>query len=260
LKSDEYSEQRKGLIMWENFREKTNDCIMALNVPVIPKNAENTVIMVEPRKHKDFEYVLRNIMHMCDGHWSLHIFHGKQNEIYVKEICKSWGDIHFHNLKVDDLLPLPMGTSLDDLYKSRSFWNNFKSYKYGLCIQTDTLMMDRGINPFLAFDYDYIGAPWKDKVVGCASAIKVGCGGFSLRKITSMIEIIEKNKYEKNTPEDVFFSKYCKNPAPEHIARYFCSEHISNEFSIGIHRPWMYEQNKKVLKNLEYYLYSNERV
>ena len=137
-----------------------------------------------------------------------------------------------------------------------------KDHTYALCIQTDTLMMDKNINAFLEFNYDYIGAPWTDKVIGCEDNIRVGCGGFSLRKITSMIEVIEVNKYEQHTPEDVYFSKYCKKVAPIDIAKYFCTEHIFNEFSLGIHRPWMYEQNSKLLCKLEEYLlnYNNEGV
>lgn len=258
LDSNEYKTQLKGKVMWNSFRERTESHVYSLPIKPIPKNAQNTVVIVEPREHVDFKYVIYNIMHMCNGEWSLHIFHGLKNETYVKNITKHMGDVHYHNLNVDNLLPLPMGTSLDDLYKSKDFWNKLKSHKYALCIQTDTLMIDKNIKPFLEFDYDYIGAPWKDKVIGCNDNIKVGCGGYSLRKIQSMLNVIKANKYEKYTPEDVYFSKYCKNVAPLEIAQYFCTEHIFNEFSLGIHRPWMYAHNEKLLKKLEYYIYNIE--
>lgn len=262
LESEEYKKLIKGKLMWKSFRDRTEKTMYSLNIPLIPKSSENCVVIVEPRAHNDYKYIMRNIMHMCNGKWSLHIFHGMKNESFVKEIVKGWGDVHFHNLGVDNLLPLPIGNSLDDLYKSESFWNNMKSHKYALCIQTDTLMMDKNIDAFLKFDYDYIGAPWADKVIGCSNDIRVGCGGFSLRKVQSMIKVIQSNVYEQYTPEDVFFSKYCENVAPFEIAKYFCTEHILNDFSLGLHRPWMYEHNIKILHKLEEYLlnYNNERI
>jgi hypothetical protein len=254
LESAEYKNLIKGRYIWKVFKENYFEKISKLNIKNIPYESEYTVVMVEPRKHEDMKYVLRNVMHMCDGNWALHIFHGNKNETYIKEIVKNWGRIHFHNLKVDNLLPLPIGNSLDNLYKSVDFWNRLKKHKYALCIQCDTLMIDKNIEPFLKFDYDYIGAPWNRPVVGSDKEIKVGCGGFSLRKVKSMIKVIKNNKREDNTPEDVFFSKYCENVATYEVAKYFCVEHIFNEYALGIHRPWLYGKNQILLNKLGDYI------
>jgi hypothetical protein len=85
--------------------------------------------------------------------------------------------------------------------------------------------------------YDYIGAPWKIDIPA------VGNGGFSLRRKSKMLEIIEK--YPSVDPGDHEDRYYARNileiggkvPSKEE-AREFSQEQMSFPMSFGVHAPW----------------------
>jgi hypothetical protein len=106
-----------------------------------------------------------------------------------------------------------------------------------LVFQTDSIIIpDHAhlINMFLK--YDYVGAPWvRDK--------QVGNGGFSLRRKSKMLEIIEKVPYNDGTNEDTYFSL-----APIQIykptfdeAKLFSVETVFSKVAFGCHKPWRHE-------------------
>ena len=75
-------------------------------------------------------------------------------------------------------------------------YNQFSHYDYMLLYQLDAFAFSNRLLEFCKMGYDYIGAPVeryaKDwKAVGC----NIGNGGFSLRKIASMIRILEQKEY-----------------------------------------------------------------
>ena len=256
LQSNEYNTSKQGHIMWSAFLNETYEAVVKLKVKPIPEKSSNVVVIVEPRKHKLLEYTLTNIMHMLNGKWSLVIFHGPSNEKFVRNIVAKWNSlktVKFINTNKHNILPLPQQNEYDNFLKSLKFWNCLKGFDYALCIQTDTLMLDSNINEFINMNYDYIGAPWKyDDVNG--GHLEVGCGGFSLRKVSKMIEIIKTHETSSNEPEDIFFSKHITNKPSLTIAKYFCTEHILCEESLAIHRPWLYEDNIYCLQKLKDYL------
>lgn len=120
------------------------------------------------------------------------------------------------------------------LMLSEFFYKKFDNYKYMLIAQPDTYITKGlySIEYFLDLEYDYIGAPWVpglllyrfgepygsvknplikwiNKPITCI----VGNGGFSLRKISSTVNLLKKKRIQaklwgKRGNEDAFFSYY----------------------------------------------------
>lgn len=119
------------------------------------------------------------------------------------------------------------------------FYNSFRSHDYILIYQLDAWVFRDELDLWCQTGYDYVGAPWVDmdiyrwfslkpypfelkclhRVLGKGKFLKkVGNGGFSLRKIDSIIKNLKFfNKAAKNwqANEDSFFSHYIGtfNPA-----------------------------------------------
>lgn len=99
------------------------------------------------------------------------------------------------------------------------FYQRFADYDYMLICQTDAYVFSDQLNYWAAQGYDYIGAPWllndnfyerhigqwvqrllalqpisENHMHSCHLFHKVGNGGFSLRRISKMAEIMERNK------------------------------------------------------------------
>lgn len=211
-----------------------------------------TAIIIEPREHKAFEFVINNFLENLSDNWDFIIFHGNKNKIYIENIINNILNknkllnikdrIKLINLNIDNL-------SLDDYNKLLTTPNFYKyiNTEIFLIFQTDSIICKENknnINKFL--DYDYVGAPWKDK--------NVGNGGLSLRKKSKMLEIINKCIYKKNTPEDVYFGLSCpeiiRNKPSFEDAQNFSVEAIYNDNTFGVHKPWLHLK-KNDYKNME---------
>lgn len=218
-------------------------------------NETYTAIIIEPRKHRALEYILKNILKNLSNNWNIVICHGNLNEEYVKNIVKEKLNeytirISFVNLKLDNL----------DFYGYNSvmldpnFYNNIPTEVF-LVFQTDSIIISKNknvINDFLK--YDYAGAPF-DNIGPHNSHLNklVGNGGFSLRRKSKMLEILNscKASWDYNG-EDRFFSFPCNNipinkPSFEE-AQHFCSQFVLNENSFAVHKPWNHFPLDKVFK------------
>jgi hypothetical protein len=120
-----------------------------------------------------------------------------------------------------------------------------------LIFQTDSIILKENKEKIYDYlEYDYVGAPWP------FINNEIGNGGFSLRRKSKMLEIIEKCPYinidinfinhdiikKDYDNEDVYFSLLCpivnvKKPTYED-ALIFSSESIWNDKSFGIHKVW----------------------
>lgn len=194
-----------------------------------------TAVIIEPRKHKAFEFVLRNFFENLSNDWGFIIFHGNNNKEFVENTL-------FNNLsqfkhRIDKIIQL----NTDNLTSSQ-YSNICKSPYFYKCIdtdillifQTDTLILNKDIiNEFLK--YDYVGAPWINKMVGN--------GGLSLRRKSKMIEITEIVDPKFTDHEDNYFcyqqSVLLNRPSYEEAQR-FSVETIFHEKSFGIHCCWKY--------------------
>jgi len=148
---------------------------------------------------------------------------------YKKRITSK--NLNIDNLRIDEY---------NDLLTSKEFYENIPTEVF-LIFQTDSIICNKDpklLNDFIK--YDYVGAPWKDGV---------GNGGFSLRRKSKILEIIE-NCQNKNENEDLFFAKSCVSSYKPSIeeAKKFSIETLYNNKSFAAHKPWVH-LNKTELEN-----------
>jgi hypothetical protein len=196
---------------------------------------EYTAIIIEPRKHKAFEFVLDNFLHNLDSRWNFIVFHGNQNKDFIMDIVNrkfsnhkdriTFIDLHVDNLTLKDY---------SQILVSKEFYLHIPTEVF-LIFQTDSMIStDYKDLIYEYINYDYVGAPWPDK--------DVGNGGLSLRRKTKMLEVLEKCKYDGSVNEDIYFSLlgqdiHINKPCYEH-ARRFSVETLYNDISFGVHKPW----------------------
>lgn len=81
-----------------------------------------------------------------------------------------------------------------NLLVSPTFYNAFKDYKFMLIYHLDALVFSDQLKEWCARDFDYVAAPWVKypgaPYDGMAIENKVGNGGFSLRKISSIQRVL----------------------------------------------------------------------
>lgn len=71
------------------------------------------------------------------------------------------------------------------------FYKTFNNYRYILLYQLDALVFSDQLMEWCATELDYIGAPWlKNMDVPEEGFSNVGNGGFSLRKVDSMLKVL----------------------------------------------------------------------
>ena len=140
------------------------------------------------------------------------------------------------------------------LMLNRDFYQRFAKYKYMLLYQTDAFIFQDKLSEFCSLDYDYIGAPvpMVDPIWHFIGG-RVGNGGFSLRKISSAIRMLECwNDIVGESPlasvfwqwEDVFWG-YCgqqadldfKVPGVKIAKEFAVQSNVSHTYK-RIHNGW----------------------
>jgi len=200
----------------------------------------HTAIIVEPRKHRALPFVLHNVLTNLSDDWNVIVCHGTANKEFVESILytdleKYKSRVSLINLGVENLNRV----EYNGLIASKRFYD-FIPTEMLLVFQTDSMIFSENkhlINEFMEFDY--VGAPWTQEGTIAASNGKVGNGGFSLRRKSKMLEIIEKVPYPGDN-EDLYFSNApipVHKPTWEHAKR-FSIEHVFSPESFGCHQPW----------------------
>lgn len=206
-----------------------------------------TAIIIEPRQHKALEFVLNNFLDNLDDKWNIILFHGNSNIEFVSNILNKMDEnkrkrISLNNLDVDNLTI----KEYNKLLKNKNFYSNIPTEVF-LVFQTDSMICSDFKNKIYDFiDYDYVGAPWENNLVGN--------GGLSLRRKSKMLEIIDLCKTDNpNLNEDLFFSN-TKNKCNRDVtvnkpdfnkAKEFSMEHVYSENgSFGIHQAWLFLDNE----------------
>lgn len=187
-------------------------------------------------------FTLRNLLDNLDTRWKIKIFHSAKNAEWLEDLLKK----DFSNER-DRLLLENLGTSIEtkDQYntmmKTKEFYAKIPTEVF-LVAQTDSMICPPHKGLLEKFmKYDYVGAPW-DNGSG------VGNGGFSLRRKTKMLEILEKCTFQSHMHEDAIFSHGCdaakaSKPTAEE-AKEFSQETMFSEKSFGIHKPWAHLHGK----------------
>lgn len=208
------------------------------------------VCLIEFRKHEWMRSVLWN---MCNVYGNtdvcLYIVHGKDNEDYIKEIVKDWKNVNLIKLDYNNINI----RTYNIILTSKELYNCFET-EFILIFQTDTYIRKKIPEEF--FQYKYVGAPWTgypndfpDNPHIQLGNKMVGNGGFSLRHVNRMKEIIETYPKTQDKPnEDVYFSNYLKNhevPRVE-VAKKFAVEWIYDDDPVGLHQIWRFHSINKM--------------
>jgi len=200
------------------------------------KEVENYCVIVEPRILDITILVIKNFLSLLqDKRWGLIVFHGTENEVFIKNGLAGISNINFVNLNKANLCE----NEYNDLLCSCDFWQRIESIgaKRALIFQSDTLLLKNDLEEFL--EYDYIGAPWFIKWMGM---LEVGNGGLSIRNVEKMMNIAKycpRLQYQKN--EDVYFSYWCVmrefKLAFVDVAKRFSVETMYYDAPCGLHKP-----------------------
>lgn len=90
------------------------------------------------------------------------------------------------------------------------FYETFRDYKYVLIYQLDALVFSDELMQWCERDLDYIGAPWLKNITDPQQGFSnVGNGGFSLRKVESILRVL--NAKEIVTDARDYWKEYCQN-------------------------------------------------
>lgn len=200
-------------------------------------------VIVEPRISKTLILVIKNFLHVLkERNWGMIVFHGTDNESFLKTELQGIPNIIMVKLEVDNIT----AEQYSDLLCSKAFWNTLLSLgcERSLIFQTDTLLFKDTVDDFL--EYDYVGAGWCVKWLGI---LEVGNGGLSMRNVRTMLEITEKcprsissgfnNIHLQN--EDIYFAFWLlklnkKIPTKEDSCK-FSVETVYYEDPCGFHKP-----------------------
>lgn len=122
--------------------------------------------------------------------------------------------------------------SYNQMMLTKEFYIRFDKYEYMLVFQLDAFVFFDSLDWFCKLQYDYIGAPWlrgwkylRDMDHG---VWHVGNGGFSLRKISTFINILNTQQIQNTREqEDLFWASRSSEQfkvAPLEIALQFSFE------------------------------------
>jgi len=237
----EFMEQREHLLKRRN--NIFNSFLFGTLDMTPPGPGMYTAIIVEPRKYKSMEFVLRNFLENLDERWSFMIFHGIDNKIWLENII----DTHFIkdkyrikcvNMNVSNIT----WDQYNSLIATASFIEQIPTETF-LIFQTDTMICPKEKNLIYEFiNYDYVGAPWPESYL--KESCNVGNGGLSLRKKSKMLEIIRNVHYPDKMAEDLYFCGVNHNiplykPTWEK-SKMFSIESIYSSRSFGLHKAWIH--------------------
>jgi hypothetical protein len=209
----------------------------------LPAKSNMTMVIVEPRLHKDLEFVIKNTAYFCPG-WSLYVFVSNQNLEMVKAILG-------HNASRANIIVFTEGNITIDQYNAmlttRRFWDIIEADNI-LMFQTDTIVRRFGIEKYCI--YDYIGAPWPHL------NNTIGNGGLSIRRKAALIEAIDNQTPEINEHEDLFFARWNYRPGSTarlpsiETATEFSVENIDHPNPWGAHQIWKWDAHPAYQKLL----------
>lgn len=128
------------------------------------------------------------------------------NKYGCKFQIRSFPDVYFTSVK-----------AYSELCLTTAFYQGYDKYEYMLLYQLDAFAFQDDLEYFCGLGFDYIGADTCDGIDWNLINESIGCGGFSLRKISSFMKVLIEHQdiltdhILKNvfiTREDVFWG-YC---------------------------------------------------
>ncbi len=207
-------------------------------------NSEKTYVTVvpvyktRPSKTEAFSFMqlrllgIDQVTLMCPVNLDTSYYEGLFPEIQIMRFA----DNHFLSVQ-----------TYNDFLLQPEFYKTFSDlYEWLLIYQLDAFIFENRIHYFCNLDYDYYGAPWKNgisqyhflfnryRIKLGNKKFYVGNGGFSLRKLKTTIDLLERKRNDitkKYFMEDVFFGYW----GSKDLNYQSCSPEIAAEFSVETH-------------------------
>jgi hypothetical protein len=203
-------------------------------------------VIVDSRPSAALKFVVETALPFIPPDWPIQIFHGTQNEVFVKT--------HFATQIASGriiLTKMPLAQLTRLMYSNMlltcQFWEQCLG-EHILIFQTDSTFLPTSPHKLTDFlQWDFIGAPWWNR-----EGLN---GGFSLRTKSSAIAAIQgmtpehrRMTLKGNMVEDQYFCKFFKNHprfrlAPIHEAQKFCLEGVYYEKPMAVHQPWTFKNS-----------------
>ena len=234
------------------------------------------MLFIEFRDMDIIQYNLWNIANVYGGgDTSLVIIHSGENRARIMEVTKGWKNVRYEQV-------FERNTDVNEysrLLTSVSFWEKFKSYEHVLINQWDSYIFRRVPEHFFA--YDFVGAPcghyyviFNNQLVNicrmtcqcprCLSGdhpfkeehfvtypnkIFMFNGGFSLRKVETMIEFCNARPW-RGEPEDLYFciSKLSR-PTRDEAREFSVQDFDYDGTPVGCHQVWL-RQDRDYIEQL----------
>lgn len=206
-----------------------------------------TALMIEPRQHPAMRFVLNNFLETLDSRWNFIVYHGTDNEEWLKNLLENEFASSLHRITLGRINVSNLNLHQYSFIMVSSEFLKIIPTEIFLVFQTDS-MISKPYKHLLYdyMDYDYVGAPWHEIPRGLWKC-QVGNGGLSLRRRSKMLEIANTQPYIYGYPEDMYFSEGAKKlemkiPTWEK-AKEFSIETQYSPKSFGVHRPWLWLKN-----------------
>lgn len=133
------------------------------------------------------------------------------------------------------------------LILSSQLYEAFTDYHYILFYHLDSLVFSDELKEWCNYGYDYIGAPWIEHKEAPYARIaiyngKVGNGGFTLKKISGMLNVLNSKQYQTN-PHEYWNTYYKDKPLPIRILNsykiFLKALGVRNNIQWEIRQQWM---------------------
>ena len=150
--------------------------------------------------------VVQNVNQHIPITWPIQIFHGKENENFIKTstlaplIASGKIFLTLINTRYDK-------DQINRLLTDANFWKQIPGEKI-LFFQTDSIMCSNSPHKITDYlQYDYIGAPWNPAWYPFNKTYLVGNGGFSLRSRSKILALLVLIPYNSQIPEDMWYAQ-----------------------------------------------------
>ena len=211
------------------------------DLPIFNTHGKLIIALFEFRAMKEIHSVINAVLQVYNSiEIGLAIVYGKNNKKFVESNYGKWKNI----VLVDTGDGNHNAASYSNRLITPELWERFKNWSHVLVYQCDALLLRK--IPDVYFEYDYIGAPWPKSYTG--EWRLGGNGGFSLRRVSSMIRVCEPYRNKKisefkcpHCHEDGFFCrqksfKYIDVSKDWELHREFAVEKIYIDDPVGLHK------------------------
>jgi len=208
--------------------------------------------IVETRNHVNLPLVLNNAHECLPETWKIVIFCGPQNYLVFDTLMRFMVGRRVTLITLEK--PIETLGDYNDLLLSPWFWQQFETENL-LGFQVDSLFNPNAKKQLASIaQYDYIGAPWSDRIQRRWSYIPPhgGNGGVCFSKRSARLAVLDKASQARQTGEphyqllneDIWFSHAfkemgCRLPKREEAIGWFV-ESVYSQTPFAVHKPWCY--------------------